>query len=936
MAALSFSLLTSEAKTSRVVITGTVTANFRPAYDLVIRPKGSVTSFERRQRVVEDGFLSGIFGGITLAQWRTIQRLPGVAVAAPVANVGSFLLTGNIYVSLPRAKGAGSGSQALYRFSTDWVVHDGLESYPGGMEYLYSTTNPLVLSAGRYYPREVVPGSPHPLDVCGAFARGAPATTGPASPFSAPKPLASPYAIGSGLTCTSTVERFPPGSVVPNTDRAGQRAVSVSFEVPILVSGIDPASENQLLDFAHTVVSGRYLREGEGLSAPVRLGTPSPQAPYTREVPVLASDKTFLDQVAHVVVSRLQVPPGTSLPRALASSDAYRFVTHLRGHPVEQVKITPGEVYDGFLNQLGQRPNYGTGAITSFTGTGFTGSYWTVGPTRYRPVGPSALAAETVPNDPSVWFEKTTTPSEGGSLAPAGSQDTWFRGLAIRSGSGSIRPTSKSSPAKGHPVFDAPALKVVGRFDPGRLPSFSPLSRVPLSTYFPPQVEPGGPVAAGVLGKRALGPTTNLGGYVPEPPLFLTTIKGAEALEDPNAFAGASQKAPISAIRVKVTGVTGPNPASLAKIRLVAQEITDEVGLPLQVTAGSSPTRERISLAKGCCGRPAMAVSEGWSKEGTDVAILQALDQKDIALFALVLVICGLFVANGTLASVRGRRVEIATLRTFGWTRPAVFSVVIAEVLLVGVVAGAVATGIALGLVLGASLVLSPLQLGLIVPIALGLAGAAGVVPAWRATSIAPLEALTPALSVRASRRRVRGVVRMGLGNLARLPTRSALGATGLAVGVGSLALLLGIQFAFRGEVAGTLLGGVVTLQVRSVDFASAALAVVLGAVSVADVLFLNLRERTAELAMLRATGWTNADVIALAATEGLGIGLLGASVGAAAGVAVVGLLGGAVGPVAEAAVLGALAGVVLSALALSVPLWVLNRRLPARALAGE
>jgi putative ABC transport system permease protein len=47
-------------------------------------------------------FASGIYGGISLAQYARIGNLAGVRVAAPIAMVGTVMLTANILVPLGR------------------------------------------------------------------------------------------------------------------------------------------------------------------------------------------------------------------------------------------------------------------------------------------------------------------------------------------------------------------------------------------------------------------------------------------------------------------------------------------------------------------------------------------------------------------------------------------------------------------------------------------------------------------------------------------------------------------------------------------------------------------------------------------------------------------------------------------------------------------
>jgi ABC-type antimicrobial peptide transport system permease subunit len=156
-----------------------------------------------------------------------------------------------------------------------------------------------------------------------------------------------------------------------------------------------------------------------------------------------------------------------------------------------------------------------------------------------------------------------------------------------------------------------------------------------------------------------------------------------------------------------------------------------------------------------------------------------------------------------------------------------------------------------------------------------------------------------------------------------------------LAAGVGALAFVVGLGLAFRGAVAGTLLGNVVALRVRGVDVVSAVLVVVVGAGAAADVLVVSLRERSAELATLRALGWAEQGVALVAATEGLMIGIAGSLLGAVLGAVTVALLGGHMGPVALTAALAFLGGVVVTTAAMALPVARLSQHALASALAG-
>jgi ABC-type lipoprotein release transport system permease subunit len=484
-------------------------------------------------------------------------------------------------------------------------------------------------------------------------------------------------------------------------------------------------------------------------------------------------------------------------------------------------------------------------------------------------------------------------------------------------------------------------LQVVGRFDPRRLPEFSPLSRVPLETYFPPRLDPADAAAKRALHGRPYLPTQNLGDYVAQPPLVLAPLSQVNRFFlDPDFFAYVSprvRRAPISVIRVRVKGVEGPDPVSRARVRVVAQKIHDRTGLDVDITAGSSPHPLLISLPKGKFGRPPLLLREAWSKKGVSVVFLRAVDRKSLGLFALVLVVCCFFLANGAFAAARARRTEVGILRTLGWSQTAIFRALIGELALIGLVAGAVGTALAAGLVEAFELDLPLTHTLAVLPLSVALACVAGVVPTWRAARISPLEAVRPRIAGGAPTHRVGQIVRFALVNLRRLPARTAVSAAGLVIGIAALTLLLAIQRAFQGTLVGTLLGKAIALQVRGVDLTAAALTIVLAAVSVADVLYLNLRERASELVTLRTTGWSDRHLARLVALEALALGLAGSLAGAVLGVALGTLfLDVPLGSLALAALLAAAGGTVTAFGASLLPLSQIRRLTPPSVLASE
>lgn len=76
VAVTAFTVLTAASRTSQLRTVGTVTAHFRSAYDILVRPKGSRTKLESQTGTVQPNLLSGIYGGITMAQYHEMQRIP--------------------------------------------------------------------------------------------------------------------------------------------------------------------------------------------------------------------------------------------------------------------------------------------------------------------------------------------------------------------------------------------------------------------------------------------------------------------------------------------------------------------------------------------------------------------------------------------------------------------------------------------------------------------------------------------------------------------------------------------------------------------------------------------------------------------------------------------------------------------------------------------
>ncbi|MFE1859421.1 ABC transporter permease [Streptomyces anandii] len=919
VAATSFTLLTATVSTSRATTVGTVGENARSAYDVLVRPPGSQTDVERESGLVVPNFLSGTFGGITMDQYRRIRGMAGVDVAAPVANIGYLMVMSTISVDVSRFLDSRATRQILRIRPT---LTAGLGTYRTSDEYVYLTRSPLTSasSADQVFRSDTLEKGAvdestrryllnGKYDVCFYFNRDKTEQT----KFNLELPM-RPNLIAEDR---SEMSPFDPALNEWMNCQSGRDKATIDVPVgyPVLLSAIDPAAEDRLVGIGATITSGRMLTERD--KPWVVPSSKSIHGQRDSYVPAMLSSSPLTAGTLDATVERLDVGDPANLPSKLGNPTAVSFVRGLHGTPVGRIGVDLGKGYRKALQE------------DSFD----TGAYWTVGPVTYRrtPGGDLAVRPQ-ARQKPGLWV--TNQGEQPVPFVPEENQGEQYRKVISHASTDCIGLGHCDNVDSGR--LPNPFVKLVGRYDTGRLRGFSPLSDVPLETYQPPQVTGADGATRAALHDRPLRPDRNLGGYVSPPPTMLTTMDSITALTKSRRVPGLQDKAPVSAIRIRVAGVSGVDTASRARVNAVAGAIRAAYPhLQVDVTVGSSPAPRTVAL------KPSVHVTERWVAKGVALRILKAVDTKSAVLFVLVLVVCALFIGQAALASVRSRRTEIGTLRCLGWSGGEVLRLILGELTVIGLASGAAGTLLTyvLGRVLG--------QPGagakslLVLPVALLVALTAGLIPAWLATRLGPMEAVRPAVSAARRARPVGSVAGLAGLNLLRVRGRTLLGAAGLALAVAAFTVLLALTLAFRGEAAGSLLGNAVVAQARGADYLSVGLSLLLGAAGAIDVLIISQRERAADLAVLRATGWTHRELAKLTLYEGIGLALLGGLTGAAAGLLVVlslgqGVLHGHLLAIAGAALLATLAATALVGAALAIPIRGLSRIAPAHLLAAD
>jgi putative ABC transport system permease protein len=655
------------------------------------------------------------------------------------------------------------------------------------------------------------------------------------------------------------------------------------------------------------VTSGQYL--------PENFDNANPRDGFGKAgglFPVLAAADSGIGEYSVTQVQELPGPPAAPVLNVAAETkDA-----SVPGRTVLSSTATARQAYQDLLSALAGHGN----RHDVFNGLS---AYWSVGPVSYRPGSDGDLVPAAVRNPISVWEADSEF-----EVPPMDNADSQYRTLRQHA----LIPDAKAK------VTELPLPELTGTFSQGKIAAFDPLSQVPLGPYQPTVTAPASQASRKALDGGDLLPDLNMGGLVTQPVQLITSLAALPTLEN-NDYTGGAQlaRAPISVIRVRVTGVTGPGPASLNKIKTVAEQIEVRTHLTVDIVAGSSPAPTTVALPADKYGTPALQLTEGWIKKGVAVSILNAVDRSSVTLFVLILVVCALFVANSATAAVRSRRQELGVLAALGWTRPRMFAAVLGEVALIGLAAGIIGALLSPPLAAALGLHASLARAALAIPVATALAVVAGAVPAALAATADPVASVRPPVLAVRRARQPSGISGLAVVNVLRTPGRTAVGALALAVGVTALTLLIAVTLAFRGAVVGTLLGNVVTVQVRGVDYVAVAAIVALGVLAVADALLISITERAPELAAIRAFGWPEPALRRLVITEGVLTGIAGSVTGAALGLAGAAVFTGQLPPqLFAAAGTAAVAGVLVTCAAALLPAHLLRRLPTAQLLAQE
>ncbi|MFC4558742.1 ABC transporter permease [Virgibacillus kekensis] len=617
----------------------------------------------------------------------------------------------------------------------------------------------------------------------------------------------------------------------------------VSYGTDILIAGIDPEAEAALVGLDQALVN-------KGKSTYIS-NTDNPQTFEVTEgveatsIPVLLSNQQFVDGNITYTFERLELSEDTNLTKTMESvkeSGGRRFLEKQSGKEVEEYTYTTEETHEKIVNQI-------------VDGSTLNESHWMMfkpSSIDYRPI--SSPYPERWPFTYEV--KPYTIPED--SL------------LAVNQSYRPVTSFGKDSSEWPRLQFD-----FKGIFDPGKLEiSKDPLTELPMETYFPSKAE-------WVLDKnekpvnppQQMKPLNNPYGFLTKPPLMLTTIEAAANVLGEN---------PISAVRVKVSGINELTEESEKILQAVADQIEKDTGLITDITLGSSPQPALTHIPGVENGENIGWIQQPWIKLGSSVSIFKESKVSMSGIIASVILVAIVYVFSSNIIMMYARKKEFAVLLSIGWRPNQLTRLLFTEAALIGLFVSMISW-----LILGYIYVTNDIQTSGWRLLLIGVFGIAiyllgAMIPGFLVRKISPYETMKTGEITHQKRYlfKTTSVIAMSLNNLLGKWKRSILSILAIALPTGLLVFFLFITFRLQGIMYTTWLGEYVAMEVGTMHYVAMGVAIAIAILTTAEIIWQNVAERQPELAVLKAVGWQNSTVRWMVLMEGALNGLIAGVLG--------------------------------------------------------
>lgn len=648
---------------------------------------------------------------------------------------------------------------------------------------------------------------------------------------------------------------------------AGAPGIDLTVTSYALLAGIDPLQEAKLVGLDDAVVSlgtSRYFNDFD-------YATFNEEKEY-HEIPIIVNSQSSADINTNFTFERLNlsINKGTAneVMEMIKENGGYEYLETINGLDSQTYSFTGEEVYQTFISEM-------------------TGVDWEAGEV-IQDAKVNENSNKEMENDEDegsvTWIVYKPSPLNY-KAASSPFSDRWpfaYQVVPVQNDEDTV-PRYANQESYREPILHdenplaSPRIKPnwIGFYDSSNLNiSIDPTNELPMETYRPASAElvinsndePVNP-------PKVLKPTDNPYDFLTEPPGMLTTIEAAEQILG---------NEPISAIRIKVAGVTDLSDESQTVLEHVATEIENRTGLITDITLGSSP-QLALTYVPGINNEPSIGwLQQPWVNIGSSISIFRETKIGFAGVVASVIAVAIVYVWASGIISVLARRKEFAVLLSVGWRPSRLSKLLVLESLILGTFVALISW-----MMLGFVYISSEVTISLTRFFWTGCFGfiiylLGSVIPSLLARSISPYEAMRTGEIVKTSKRLVqtRGLTTMAFNHYVGKWKRSVLSVVSISLPTALLAVFLCITFRLQGIMYTTLLGEYLTLEIGAVHYVAIIVALIIAVLTTAEIMWQNVSERREEIALLQAIGWNRKRVRFLILLEGVISGIFAALIG--------------------------------------------------------
>ncbi|MER2125354.1 MAG: FtsX-like permease family protein, partial [Exiguobacterium indicum] len=417
------------------------------------------------------------------------------------------------------------------------------------------------------------------------------------------------------------------------------------------------------------------------------------------------------------------------------------------------------------------------------------------------------------------------------------------------------------------------SMNIIGQYDADNIQvSKDPLNQLPMETYRPSTAdlvldEKQQPINPA----RKIQSSGNPVGLLTNSPHILTTLDVAKETYGEKS---------ISSIRLKIKGASTVSEESEQLLQDVKQQIERETGLIATITKGSSPQPVVIKVVEQ--GKTLGWIEQPWVHIGAAMTIFRETSVGFSGVIFAMLAVAIVYVLATSYVSMLARRKEFAVLLALGWRTKDLYKIVLIEAV---ILAGFVST-IALIVEGIFSIVRSEAMNGwsllwiTLFSLVIYLAGATW--SAWTIRRISPYEAIKTGEYAKAARvgLKLRSTATLALKELIGKWKRNSLSVLSIALPTALLTFFLFVTFHLQGVLYTSWLGQFVALQVGPMHYVTMGVAITIAILTTGEIMWQNVTDRRASLAVLKALGWTNGAIRQLIVLEGFLVGLISGVIG--------------------------------------------------------